>query len=1232
MRRDRRQGMDMKPDDKMENDKTVPQHGGAAAGNDAREGATRMLDRMSGKDDGDDLSTLSLTSRVAATAQQDRAGGIMLNGYVIQELISDGGQASVFRAIHKETGELVALKVFKQSVGVDDGRYFQREADILRRVSHRYIVGYKGAFSTENEWGEKRNCLVMEYLQGRPLKDCFQNYPSGMPWKMAKDIFEQCLMGLVYAREEHGIVHRDLKPSNIFVMNDGSVKLIDFGIARTDTTGTHAGASGLLGSFDFMSPDFVLVSEPDFRGDEVSDVFSLFVCFYEMLTGKLPFPAYRERPELEYMSRWRGKVNPPSNNHVVFRVVSHLSGFIRKGLAVNRAERFQTFADALKELRALNLRVLNHVNVERYELQGGLGSGGFSEVYLAKRLSNGEPVAVKRLLDDRSTRRFLKEGKILGAHSHPNIVRYLDYFESRSSAGVSSYYLVMEYLDGMPGASLKDRIRSHPEGLPPGEMLQTFYYLLGALHSLHTNAQSVIHRDIKPSNLYTPEGKPEAARLLDLGVARDVVGTQTTGGVPGTWDYMAPEFITDGSRGTPQSDIYALGLSLYEALVGRPPYPRLPTSESEAIKEFIRRATVEPPPRVEFVHPVFTEYPELVGVIQTATARRPQERYAGADVMMAALSAILAGRLGTRVAPVASVPVTADQTRTIALKDHEALTVALAGGVNPVVRMVRHRRRATVVGGVAAIGVAGMVVGWLAMGGGCITAKHSSADLLRKGAPTVTTATATTATATTTTQPPVPPRETHSAAIPPTNSSPVGSSTVTTGMTTPMALQAPVPPQETNSTAGSPTNTPSIDRSGERDDFVRQIEEINRDYPVAASYELFARLIQDRVRKFRRLEAATNSIDLLLEKPVMDARRAFWAKVAGYALEESDPSYLAAARRALFHALPLYSTAQKPLSDWEACRAVLSDWQKQDTNRAWRNYLPVNTTSNCAAKVDGKGYYVVTPFLEALLSSPGGQDRVARILPHRLQLRLDREANGSAKPRLCDLTLVLVPDGDLTGGRGGAGGGPMTSPFYLAEEETPVEAMRCIRDDAQKWGMQHTNSVESEEGTLPYDDATRQEAIEFCNWLSERDGLPKVFTLENGAWVADLTKTGYRLPTVAEWEYAARLGGREGSLAGGKDRVWFGGGKKKPRAPVNDPASPLGLHEMCGNVWEICIEESNPLQLVLQGGSWYSRIREEVTPGNPKSIKRNWEKEKKDERTIKGIGFRVLRPIPVENF
>ena len=127
---------------------------------------------------------------------------------------------------------------------------------------------------------------------------------------------------------------------------------------------------------------------------------------------------------------------------------------------------------------------------------------------------------------------------------------------------------------------------------------------------------------------------------MTLCVARDVSGTVTVGGVPGTLDYMAPEFAdSTGDRGSAQSDLYALGLCFYEALTGRPVYGRLPKDINSAWTGFITR--VNNPPEINFEDPVFKDYPLLANIVRRTLALNPSDRYSSAGEMSGALDLVL---------------------------------------------------------------------------------------------------------------------------------------------------------------------------------------------------------------------------------------------------------------------------------------------------------------------------------------------------------------------------------------------------------------------------------------------------------------------------------------------------------------------------------------------------------------------------------------------------------------
>lgn len=563
--------------------------------------------------------------------------------YELLELIGSGAQGQVYRARRAPaTGPNiapagdVALKILA-CTGIDQtvSAQIERSSGILRSLSHRNIVKYLDSFSWRRESDETR-CLVTEFLEGETLDKRLQQYPGGLPWKKARDIFAQCAEGLIHAREQ-GVVHRDLKPSNIFVLKDETVKLIDFDIARWDDA-TTTGSKGWIGSFDYMAPDFARLN--GFRGDELSDVFSLGTCFYQALTGKLPFKKLGADADVEYLHRWRtGREPELSFQSPVFRVLERSAvEFFRRAIEPDRSKRFQTFALMLDALRSIRSRTVT--GNDTYELDELLGHGGFGEVFLAKCARDDRQVAIKRLFSDQQSRRFIKEAKLLQSLHHEHLVEYVDFVDIKDAADSHNYFLVMELLAGMPGWTLRNRIRDSGTGIGLTECLEIFSHYLECLQYLHD--RKIIHRDIKPANLYAPAGNPAGAKLFDLGIARDLSGTATAGFVPGTLEYMPPELAREGGgRGSPRSDIYSTGLSLYEALTGKPAYMRLPSDERQAFQQFLQR---ESPPgeKVNYDLPVFIRHPGLADIIRKAVHVRPKDRYPGAEDMRREIEAIRA--------------------------------------------------------------------------------------------------------------------------------------------------------------------------------------------------------------------------------------------------------------------------------------------------------------------------------------------------------------------------------------------------------------------------------------------------------------------------------------------------------------------------------------------------------------------------------------------------------------
>lgn len=205
---------------------------------------------------------------------------ILADRYRLVEQIGVGGMAIVYRAIDQRTGHNVAVKVLRPEFNQDAEfvSRFQREAEAASKMTHHNIVNLLDVGMD----GENRY-LVMEYVQGKTLKELIKEKGRLTP-AVAAQITIRILSALQHAHQ-NGIIHRDIKPQNILVHADGHIKVADFGIARMANSSTLTRGDSVMGSVHYFSPE----QASGQAANVTSDLYSVGVVLYEMLTGRVPF-------------------------------------------------------------------------------------------------------------------------------------------------------------------------------------------------------------------------------------------------------------------------------------------------------------------------------------------------------------------------------------------------------------------------------------------------------------------------------------------------------------------------------------------------------------------------------------------------------------------------------------------------------------------------------------------------------------------------------------------------------------------------------------------------------------------------------------------------------------------------------------------------------------------------------------------------------------------------------
>lgn len=580
---------------------------------------------------------------------EDPLIGRQLGNYRVERLLGRGGMASVYYGWDVRLERPVAIKMLDARYRSERGyaERFVREARAVATWRHENIVQVHYADQVDGLF-----YFVMEYIDGLDMGEVLAQCAADGELMPYEDV---CLVGravanaLDYAHRK-GVIHRDVKPANVMVTSEGRVVLTDFGLAMD----AYQGSLGQV----FGSPHYIAPEQARSSAEAVpqSDLYSLGVMLYEMLTGVVPF----DDPSCTSLALQHLTQPPPAPRGINPNLSEEAEAVLLKALSKSPGERYQTGAalmDALEaalrddQPAAAPVDAASHeqagpaagsilepsraaqdslltLQLDEYRLEAMLGRGGMARIYRGLDVRLKRNVAIKVIdtpfrADSDYTTRFEREAQAIARLEHPHIVRLYRYGQDKGLL-----YMAMQYVEG---ADLETVLRSYQADqtyIEPEEASRIVREICLALDYAHS--QGVIHRDVKPSNvMLDTQGH---VYLADFGLAL-LTESGTRGEIFGSPRYIAPEQVVSSANVVPQSDLYAVGVMLYEMFTGQPPF------DAEDPLDIAMLQMDEPPRPPRELRPELD--PELEKVILKALEKKPQDRYQSGAELAGALDRAL---------------------------------------------------------------------------------------------------------------------------------------------------------------------------------------------------------------------------------------------------------------------------------------------------------------------------------------------------------------------------------------------------------------------------------------------------------------------------------------------------------------------------------------------------------------------------------------------------------------